>query len=92
MKPLNLILDYTEAAKTHRKYVDEKNWKMILRMDDRNDTTLKLYYPHAKSDRPDAGEHCSTFPEVRTPEAGRKAAKTFMKYCPNCKFIDKTKE
>ena len=80
MKPLNLILDYTEASKRLKAFGQEnlsEEQKLSY------DTVLMLFYPN--------GEHCSTFPERRNVKAGRKAAKTFMKYC-ECNFIDKTKE
>ena len=70
MRPMKLILDFTERA---------QDWPD----DYGEDTTLSLYYPN--------GEHAATFPEVRNPKNGRKAAKRFMKYCPNCNFTDKTK-
>ena len=85
MKPLNLILDYTKATKEHRNSGEPWSYP------EADKTILMAYYPHSMSDDPNVGEHCATFPEVRTPEAGRKAAKTFMKYC-ECNFIDKTKE
>lgn len=78
MKKLKLKLDYTEAA---RRVQMEPTLKTVGQRPD--ETTLSLYYPN--------GEHAATFPEVRTPEAGRKAAKTFMKYC-KCEFEDLTKE
>jgi len=81
MKPFKLILDYTKTAK---KQQHEKATTDYLMFPDIDDTVLTLWYA-------DNGEHAATFPEVRTASAGRKAAKTFMKYCPNCDFIDKTK-
>jgi len=75
MKPLKLILDYTIRAKDKQETGAWEDPKLY-------ETTLKSYYSN--------GEHCSTFPEKRNPDAGRKAAKTFMKYC-YCSFEDKTK-
>ena len=86
MKPLNLILDFTETCKKRRQTIDkccEETGIVPYVPFSIIDTFLTLEYPN--------GEHAATFPEVRTPEAGRKAAKTFMKYC-DCVFTDKTKE
>jgi len=80
MKPLNLILDYTETAKRQQHEKATTDFLMFPQIDD---VVLQVIYPN--------GEHAATFPEVRTPKAGRKAAKTFMKYA-TCNFIDKTKE
>jgi len=54
-----------------------------------DETVLTLWYmPN--------GEHAATFPEVRTREAGLKAAKTYMEYAnqfgPVCYLDDLTKE
>ena len=84
MKPLNLILDYTSRAKEIQASIDNGFLGPAETSGEEQETVLMAYYSN--------GEHTCTFPEVRTPEAGRKAAKTFMKYCPNCVFTDKTKE
>jgi len=83
MKPLKLILDYTENAKAMIEDLEKYSFKSEFVGQDTDETTLGLWYA-------DNGEHAATFPEVRTASAGRKAAKTFMKYC-DCEFIDKTK-
>ena len=70
MKPLKLVLDYTNEVKA---------WPDIYGYE----TSLTLWYPN--------GEHACTFPERRDCKAGRRAAKTFMKYA-DCVFTDKTKE
>ena len=83
MKPLKLILDYTENAKAMIEDLKKHSFKSEFAGQDTDETTLALWYT-------DNGEHVATFPEVRTRKAGRKAAKTFMKYC-SCEFEDRTK-
>jgi len=84
MRQLILILDYTKVAKKIRDLMEVQGLRLIKETGHQteDETVLVLEYPN--------GEHAATFPEVRTASAGRKAAKTFMKYCP-CTFEDKTK-
>jgi len=83
MRPLRLILDYTKAARQHMDTPD-----YVYGDPEGDKTTLREYYSN--------GEHVSNFPEVRTPKAGRKAARRYLKYVNQfgevCVFIDRTKE
>ena len=89
MKPLNLILDFTEGSKHAREMLDLGGEERLHERErpyfekKLKNTFLTLDYPN--------GEHAATFPEVRIPSAGRQAAVRFMKYC-DCKFVDKTRE
>ena len=78
MKQLKLILDLTATEKEIQKQQEWLDNHYLY-----SETILTIYYPN--------GEHFMTGEVHPNIKAGRKAAKTFMKYCP-CTFEDRTKD
>ena len=76
MKQLRLILDFTASEKEIQKKEELPSHNLY------SETILTIYYPN--------GEHFMTGEVHPNLKAGRKAAKTFIKYC-DCDFEDRTK-